>query len=148
MENHATVEVETRAAVQGNVSVPTAMEEVRQGVKEVAVNPAQVDLSVAKENLQATTAADRIMAAAAEGKAILVIAEGKPRILLNKKKPRPLDWPGLFIRWNKILSRHRNALRLSVNLNDICPTGNVTQVNRKLPLNPDQWPLANQSSFQ
>ena len=87
MENHATVEVETRAAVQGNVSVPTAMEEVRQRVKEVAVNPAQVDLSVAKGNLQATAAADRIMVATAEGKAILVIAEGKPGILLNKKSP-------------------------------------------------------------
>ena len=146
------MEAGTTAEAQGNVSVPTAMEEVHQGVKEVAVNPAQVGLSVAKENPQATIAAAATTvattAATAEGKAILVIAEGKPGILLNKKKPRPLDWPGLFIRWNKILSRHRNALRLSVNLNDICPTGNVTQVNRKLPLNPDQWPLANQSSFQ
>ena len=91
MENHATVEVETRAAVQGNVSVPTAMEEVHQGVKEVAVNPAQVGLSVAKENPQATIAAATTTvattAATAEGKAILVIAEGKPGILLNKKSP-------------------------------------------------------------
>jgi hypothetical protein len=90
-ENHATVEAGTTAEAQGNVSVPTAMEEVHQGVKEVAVNPAQVGLSVAKENPQATIAAAATTvattAATAEGKAILVIAEGKPGILLNKKSP-------------------------------------------------------------
>lgn len=81
------MEAGTTAEAQGNVSVPTAMEEVHQGVKEVAVNPAQVGLSVAKENPQATIAAAATTAATAEGKAILVIAEGKPGILLNKKSP-------------------------------------------------------------